>query len=412
MKPTAGSYCFIRGTNIEVGIRRSSRSLAHPVAACTFRYGKYRWNRAEKRMYSRENPIRLIVQKIPFACLTPTSDFTNRGYLRASYLKQLEPCPPLRDQPREGVHVTDVRDCYKAMSSYGRKYFVLLKDMTESHFPDLQSGAYYSVFGLRELTFPLRHYDKARQVLTFDTEPVRKAHISVCRAYKSMDHLGGHSQRWESHWRGSSLRGMSDPVDWGYVSGTNMRVHTLLQGPEVSLMKLNQYPGKFEVLSMYVPHVEVTTTQPCFRQEEWEDEGLLKPVRGGALGEGVFVNGLPSRFLAAARERRLDEVEALRWEDVEAERRRFPQAEYADRSVQESMAYVYLVLDSPENRDRDWFEDDTSKWKAYLKHLTATPDPKYHYLTSYGQQERQLYLKDYRQRSNLLNHLRPVAVKV
>lgn len=398
---TPGSYMFIRGTNIEVGIRRVSSDTMSPYAACTFRYGRYRWNHAQKRMYSQRDPIHLQVQKIPFACLSKTCAFTKRGALRSTY-DPGEPCPTLTENVDEGLYVDEMQPYYNLIHKRNQKYFVLLKAMSKSNFRVGEQNV-YSIFGLKELTFPLKYWNADRQVVVFDTEPVRKAHISVVRPYKSMAHLGGHSQRWSRAWKSVSYRNVSTAVDMGYVAGTSIAVHTLIQGEDVSFCKLNTYYNNYDILTMWVPHVEITTEAPKFNS----DPAHMKRIVEGYLSNGVYVNGLPYRFIAA-----VPEGHSLLSADqhllLQEEKQRYPHPEYFEDHEQ---TYIYLYQDIPSNYRED-LDTDCTKWKAYLKNISTEPSAGYAYLSSHRCADAAAYVEDYKDRSNLIRNLQPVAVKV
>lgn len=398
---TPGSYMFIRGTNIEVGIRRVSSDPLSPYAACTFRYGRYRWNHAQKRCYSTRDPIHIQVQKIPFACLSSSCDFSRRGYLRNSF-DPGEACPRM-EHVDEGLYVEELLPCYRVIHKSSSKYFVLLKSMTKHHFSVGEQNV-YSIWGLKELTFPFKYFDSDRQVVVFDTEPVRKAHISVVRPYKSMAHLGGHSQRWSRSWKRDSFHSMSTPVDMAYVAGTSIVAHTLIQGEEVSFCKMNTYYNNYDILTQWIPNKELTTLPPKFGSSG----RFMKRITEGYLSSGVYVNGLPYRFLAAVPEGHLlltsDQKQLL-----ESEKRKYPEAEYF--TGQEQMLYIYLYEDVSSNYRED-LDMDCTKWKAYLKNVSVEPSASYSYLSSYRCGDAAAYIEDYKDRSNNLRNLKPVAVRV
>ena len=395
---------FIKGTNIEVGIRRVSSNPASPYAACTFRYGRYRWNHAHKRCYSIRDPIHIQVQKIPFACLTSTCDFTKRGYLRHSYTPE-EACPPLEEQVEEGLYVDvdDLKPCYRVINANNNKYFVLLKSMTKHHF-SVGEKTVYSIWGLKELTFPFKFFDTERQVIVFDTEPVRKAHISVVRPYKSMAHLGGHSQRWSKTWKRVSYHNMSTPVDMAYIAGTSIVVHTLIQDENISFCKMNTYYNNYDILTQWIPNKELTTLAPKFGSSD----KFMKRITEGYLSNGVYVNGLPYKFIAAVPEGHIlltsDQKELL-----QSEKRKYPEAEYF--AGHDSMIYIYLYEDVSTNY-REELDSDCTKWKAFLKNITVEPAAKYSFLSSYRSEDAAAYVDDYKDRSNNVRNLKPVAVRV
>ena len=398
-----GRYMYIKGTNIEVGIRRVSYNPDFPYAACTFRYGRYRWINAQQRMYSKRDPIHLQVQKIPFDCLTEVCDFTKRGHLKPSF-KPEEECPLNVPKVEEGIYVDEEQPYYQTLRRDNNKFFVLLKSMTSKHF-QLGEQNTYSIFGLKELTFPFKYFDEDTQVITFDTEPVRKAHISVVRSYKSMAHLGGHSQSWKSSWNRRSCRNTKIAVDVAYIAGTSIIAHTLIQGKTISFCKMNTYYSKYDILTQWIPNHELTTQAPVFSENG--DDKLFVRIKEGALSRGVFVNGLPYKFIAA-----VPENHPLLTEDhqslLDAEKK-IPESEYF--TGQEEMMFIYLYRDIKTNY-RDYMDKDATKWKCFLKNVTISPDPKYLFLQTHRHEETIKYLDDYNNRSNNIHYLKPVAVKV
>lgn len=407
---TPGSYWFIRGTNIEVGIRKVSHDEMHPYAACVFRYGRYRWNHAQKRMYSRRDPIHLQVQKIPFACLTKYCDFNKRNRLKNSF-RPGDPCPldaPIvKEVAEEGLYVDKCMPYHDVIHKKNNKYFVLLKSMTKHHFTVGEHNV-YSIYGLKELTFPFKYWDSEEQVVVFDTEPIRKAHISVVRPYKSMAHLGGHTQRWNVSWKRISPRGCNLPVDMAYIAGTSIVVHTLIQNETISFCKMNTYYNNYDILTQWIPNVELTTYFPRFLPDADYEARDMKRISSGYLSHGVYVNGLPYRYTAA-----VPEGHPLLHSDqralLEEQKKLFPLEEYFEE--QKNMLYIYLYPETSSNQG-EYLDKDCTKWRAYLSHISVEPSPSYMQLSNWRQDDSSTYLEDYRNRSNNTMFLQPVAVKV
>ena len=377
---TVGSYMYIKGTNIEVGVRRVSHDPLNPFAACTFRYGRHRW----KGSRSKCNPIRLIVQKIPFACLTPNCDFDQRQKLKKAYT----PSSPIKSIPNkkctEGKFENKPKDpnLFNIHFEHGA-YFHLLKSMTEISLNLQNPQKVYSIFGLKELTFPFRHFDSITKVVTFNTTPVRKAHVSVLRNYCSMPHLMGHAQKWS--WSQPSLRNNPAHIELGYISGSSIAVSAFIQD-KITLFKMQTSDGSS--LCQWIPNIEVTTRMPYFDAEVHEH---LQPIE--QFKDGVYLNGLPLKFFALAPLDHPIHTEALLWK----KQKQFEKAEYS-KEEQVHMSYIYIQVGA-------------NRWKAYLKNICMMPNEAYDYLDYYRQDDKMKYMNDYRQRSNELQKFKPVAVR-
>ena len=372
---------YIKGTNIEVGVRRVSTDPLFPYAACTFRYGRHRW----KRSRSKASPIRIVVQKIPFACLTPTCDFDRR-----QQLKNLTPHLLLSDRHhiknalRENLkRRRKDPNLYNISYEHGA-YFHMLKGMTEQWLHLHKPKNVYSIFGIKELTFPFKHFDYDTKVVTFNTTPVRKAHMSVLRTFCSMPHLRGHSQKWS--WGTVSLRNNPGYVELGYICGTSIAVSAFIQD-EISLFKMQTQDHS--TLCQWIPNTEVTTRMPCFHDDMQED---LQPIE--QFKDGVYINGLPFKFFGLAPLDHPIHTDALLWQ---REKQKYDDAEY-EADIQKQMQFIYV-------------QSGVSIWRVYLKNVTKAPADTYAYLEYYRQDDKMKYVHDYRQRSNELQKYRPVAVK-
>lgn len=373
---TAGSYMYIKGTNIEVGVRRVSQDPLNPFAACTFRYGRNRW----KRSRSKCNPIRIVVQKIPFICLTHLCDFDRRQQLKKSYKPSSPTKSLLNKKCFEGKYEKKAKDpnLYDIWYEHGA-YFHLLKGMTESSLNLDNPSNVYTIFGIRELTFPFKHFDYDTKVVTFNTTPVRKAHMSVLRNFCSMPHLMGHAQKW--NWSHSSLRNDPAPVELGYICGSSIPVSAFIQD-NITLFKMSGV----KPLCQWIPNTEVTTRMPYFDSTMHED---LQPIK--QFKDGVYLNGLPFKYFAFAPFDHPIHTDALLWQ-----KEKQTDAEYT-REEQERLPYIYLQAAG-------------NIWKAYLKNICKAPADAYAYLEYYRQDDKMRYVQDYRQRSNELQKYRAVAV--
>lgn len=256
---------FIRGTNIEVGIRRVSVDPEQPYAQCVFRFGKKIWPKGKSKI----NPIKHVVQKIPFCCLTDKPDFDiRRGTLKQNFKHStLEYDMPkqegLFDTPTD-PHLYDIFQC-------GSKFFHIMKGPTKEHILTKEPRK-LSIYGLQELTFPFDYYENG--VITFNTKPVRKAHISVVRLTHTMASLGKHTAMWPH----------PTCTDIGYIKGTSIGVSIVIQHDDISLYKLSCN----DVKTMWLPNSLVNRGGTTFNNKASALEDL-SPIPGI---KHVYANGL------------------------------------------------------------------------------------------------------------------------
>ena len=194
-------YYYLLGTNIEVGVRRVSK--AGKFAVITFRHGKHHFGM--RGMKPKDKLIQAKVHKqivVPCGILTKKCSFTKRGKLKAKngdfHLDGENP-PPL----------------------------------------DLKKD--FLIWGV--IPGRVKSYDKINQVVTFNTTPRRRAHVSVLRnnpfPQPSFD---------------SRVPTEKKPVDLGFLTGTNLEVKMLLEAPRISLYRVGQSAS-------WIPHELITSSK-------------------------------------------------------------------------------------------------------------------------------------------------------
>jgi len=173
-------YYYLLGTNIEVGVRRVSK--AGKFAVIAYRTGKdhYRmrgWKPKDK--LSKAKRIKEI--KVPCDILKKKSNFTKRGKLRSQIVGFALP----------GIQNPEVD---------------LKKDLL--------------IWGL--IPASVKSYDEDKGVVTFNTTPVRKAHVDVLRnkpmpmpMFEKRDY----------------------PAENGYLTGSNLKVKMVLEEEQISLYR-------------------------------------------------------------------------------------------------------------------------------------------------------------------------------
>lgn len=273
-----GSYMYIKGTNIEVGIRRVSSDPENPFAQCVFRYGQKIWKKGKSRI----NPRKHIVQKIPFQCLTHTCDLDLRRHkLKKSFtystLQQKMPASEGIFDERKDPDIYHIHEC-------GSKYLHIMKGPTPEHIFKLgHIPNQLSIFGIPELTFPFHMFEPNSQMCIFNTKPKRVAHISVVRLSNTMAFLGSHTNRWP-HARVSTAFDIR-PTEIGYIRGTNIPVSCIIEDTLISFYKITGTD-----ITMWLPNEEVCCLFPDFKCEDDVDE--LLPVKSMIR----YINGLPYPF--------------------------------------------------------------------------------------------------------------------
>ena len=223
---TAGSYVYIRGTNIEIGIQRVC--AGGTLALVRFRNGK----RAAARLkpHQRKARARLLVsQKIPIACLTHKSAFTKRGLLQ----KDFQPLLPLQSElPSPAVKKNKQKSLH--------------------------------VWGLKEIAYTVKSFDRKTGIVTFAVIPTRRAHVSVLR-YTVTQPLVAPLQR------RISLLGDPAPAEVLYFPGANFPMKIVIEDSEISLYKISQKTFQ------WIPNAMLSTLCAC-EGKLLEDEDALEPL--------------------------------------------------------------------------------------------------------------------------------------
>lgn len=367
-----GSYMYIKGTDIEVGVTRVSYDPLNPYAMCTLRLGikkKYLKNSSLKTI-----SIRYI--KIPYICL---SKFPSIKYNRLMYDAIMLPSDPTleplfqKSSPlREGKLEESMLphgELYEVVKTHidGKQYYMHILKPLNPTLAGVGKCRSFSIFGIPELTYRMKKYDSSSKIVTFDTSPVRRAHVSVLRQSKTMQHLGGHTYRWD--YSTVSLKGQTAPVDWGWIAGTSIHVKTCIHHPQVSLFKWNK-----KDIFHWVPIQEVTTQQPTF--------GMMEKNTVTVFPE-VYVNGLPIPFEAKAPIDHPIHKNPIQF--LHDQQRAYPTAEYS-RGMQKNLAVIMIVLQH-------------QSWLAHVKNLTLQPSAKYRHLLHHRAEDKQIYVADYLDRA-------------
>lgn len=368
-----GSYMYIKGTDIEVGVTRVSYDPLNPYAMCTLRLGikkKYLKNSSLKTI-----SIRYI--KIPYICL---SKFPGVKYNRLMYDAHMLPTDPSLEplfqkssKLREGkLEVTPLphADLYEIVKTNieGKQYYMHILKPLNPTLAGIGKCRSFSIFGIPELTYRMKKYDSSSKIVTFDTTPVRRAHVSVLRQCKTMKHLGGHTYRWD--YSTVSLKGQTMPMDWGWIAGTNIHVKTCIYHPEASLYKWDKRD-----IFHWIPIQEVTTQQPTF--------GCMHKNTVIVFPE-IYVNGLPIPFEARAPIDHPIHSHPIKF--LHEQQDKYPEAEYS-RDMQREHSVVTIV-----------FKHQT--WLAHVKNLTLQPHAEYKQYEYHRAEDKQNYVADFLDRAS------------
>lgn len=367
-----GGYMFIKGTDIEVGITRVSYDPLNPYAMCTLRLGI-------KKKYLKNSSLKTISNryiKIPYICL---SKFPGVKYNRLMYDTNMLPTDPTLEplfqkssNLREGKLEDSLLphgDLYEIVKTNidGKQYYMHILKPLNPTLAGIGKCRSFSIFGIPELTYRMKKYDSSSKIVTFDTSPVRRAHVSVLRQSKTMKHLGGHTYRWD--YSAVSLKGQSKPVDWGWIAGTSIHIKTCIHDPQVSLFKWDK-----KDIFHWIPIQEVTTKQPTF--------GSIGTKTVTVFPE-IYVNGMPIPFEARAPIDHPIHKNAIKF--LHDQQRTYPSPEY-DRDTQKNHAVIMIVLQH-------------QSWLAHVKNLTLQPRAEYRHLLHHRAEDRQVYVADYLDRA-------------
>ena len=367
-----GSYMYIKGTDIEVGIARVSYDPLNPYAMCTLRLGI-------KKKYLKNSSLKTISNryiKIPYICL---SKFPSIKYNRLMYDAHLLPSDPSleplfqKSSPlREGKYEASPlphADLYEIVKTdiEGKQYYMHILKPLNPTLAGVGKCRSFSIFGIPELTYRMKKYDSSSKIVTFDTSPVRRAHVSVLRQCKTMKHLGGHTYRWD--YSSVSLKGQTMPMDWGWIAGTNIHIKTCIHDANVSLYKWDK-----RNIFHWIPIQEVTTQQPTFSSIQTNTVTVFPEI---------YVNGLPIPFEAKAPIDHPMHQNPIQF--LHEEKSKYPAAEY-ERDVQKEHAVITIV-----------FQHQT--WLAHVKNLTLQPRAEYQQYWHHRAEDRQNYIADFMDRA-------------
>ena len=367
-----GGYMYIKGTDIEVGVTRVSYDPLNPYAMCTLRLGI-------KKKYLKNSSLKTISNryiKIPYVCL---SKFPSIKYNRLMYDAIMLPPDPvleplfkksssLREGKLEDAPLPHA-NLYEIVPTNidGKQYYMHILKPLNPTLAGIGKCRSFSIFGIPELTYRMKKYDSSSKIVTFDTSPVRRAHVSVLRQCKTMKHLGGHTYRWD--YSTVSLKGQSLPVDWGWIAGTNIHIKTCIHHPEASLYKLDK-----KDIFHWVPIQEVTTQQPSFGTV-YKNTTIVFPE--------IYLNGLPIPFEARAPIDHPIHKNPISF--LHEEQGAYPLQEYS-KNVQKEHAVVQIVLKH-------------QTFLAHVKNLTLQPRADYQQYLHFRTEDKQNYVADYMDRA-------------
>ena len=341
---------YVKGTDIEVGVTRVSYDPHYPYAMCTLRLGI-------KKKYLKRSPLKPISVryiKIPYVCLSKFPSIRYNKLMYDAIMMPLEPglehlfqkSSPLTEGKYEESPLPHAK-LYEIIPTDidGKRFYMHLLKPLNPTFAGIGKSRSFSVFGIPELTYRIKKYDASSKIVTFDTSPIRRAHVSVLRQAKTMNHLGGHSYRWD--YSTVSLKDQTLPVDWGWIAGTNIHIKTCIHDPRVSLYKWDK-----KNVFCWIPIEEVTTQQPAF--------GSIESSTVVVFSE-IYVNGLPFPFEARAPINHPIHADPVKF--LHEQKHAYPMAEY-DRDGQKQHAFVMITLQN-------------NVWLAHVKNLSLQPRAEY-----------------------------------
>ena len=367
-----GGYMYIKGTDIEVGVTRVSYDPLHPYAMCTLRLGI-------KKKHLKQSPLKPIsirYIKVPYICL---SKFSSIKYNRLMYDATLLPpdprieplfqnSSPLTEGKYEEAHLPHAT-LYEIVPTIieGKTYYMHLLKPLNPTLAGVGKSRSFSVFGIPELTYRMKKYDPSSKIVTFDTTPVRRAHVSVLRQAQTMRHLGSHTYRWD--YASVSLRNELLPVDWGWIAGTNIHIKTCIHHAQTSLFKWDK-----KNIFQWIPIQEVTTQQPAFGSIEHHAVTVFPEI---------YVNGLPFPFEAKAPINHPIHANPIKF--LHDQKKAYPLAEYS-RDRQRQHACIMIVMQN-------------NVWLAHVQNLTLQPRTEYQQCLHHRAEDKQVYIADYLDRS-------------
>ena len=274
-----GSFFYLKGTNIELGVKAE----ADGHCECSFR--RVRMFRAfDRKNKSTEiypqDAYRLIRQDVPSSLLLGcvkldlACEFTD---LDAPVLRrELEWSTTPVEHPAYRVE--------RRRTRRGNENVWLYRYERRPRSWSCLSGVSLYVHGLRQLSFPVSSVRDS--VVTFNTLPVLRAHVGVCRLECTKEHLGCRANRLSLPFykRSMSLFGSSEEFNGGWLYGTCMYLQCVLNDGVWSLCVVNREP--YSPL-MWVPNelVCTCTTHPPI-PEELDEHWYY-------TGRVVYLHGLP-----------------------------------------------------------------------------------------------------------------------
>lgn len=363
---------YIKGTDIEVGVARVSYDPLHPYAMCTIRLGI-------KKKHLKNSPLKTISNryiKIPFVCLSKFSSVKyNRLLYDATmipYDRNIEHLFQRKSALTEGKYEESLHpreDLYEVVKTTldGKQYYMHILRPLNPTLAGVGTCRSFSIFGIPELTYRMKKYDSLSKIVTFDTSPIRRAHVSVLRQTKTMKHLGGHTYRWD--YGPVSLRKQHFPLDWGWIAGTDIHVKTCIHHQDISLFKW----GKTDIFQ-WIPIQEITTQQPAFGTME-QSTVVVFPK--------IYVNGLPYPFVAKAPASHPIHANPVHF--LQEQQDAYPAVEYS-RNVQVQHAFLTIV-------------SHNHTWLAHVKNLSLQPRAEYAGCSHHRAEDRQVYVADYMDRT-------------
>jgi len=279
-----GCFFFLSGTSIELGVKAEACGMCE----CSFRRVRMFRARSRKNKSTEifpQDAYRLIRQDVPSSLLGPSCMV--RGRLRYSCeFTDRDPLVVLKRELEWGpLKVTD--PCYsverRRTKSGGVNIWLYRYTRKPRSYAFLKGCALF-VHGLRELCFPVASVTD--DIVTFNTLPVLRAHVGVCRLECTKLHLGSRSNRVSLpfYGRSMSLFGLSSEFNGGWLFGTGLYLQSVLSEDDWSLCIVNRAP--FSPL-MWVPNRLVCTSSapspiPAALDEHWY-----------YTGRAVHLHGLP-----------------------------------------------------------------------------------------------------------------------
>ena len=278
-KKMRGSFFYLKGTNIELGVKAEAEDLCE----CSFRRGRMfrafgRRNKSTEiypedahRLVRQDVPRVLLCGSVILECAWDVAD-VDAPVLR----RELEWSSTPVDDPAYLVERRRTR-------VDGENVWLYRYERRPRSWSYLSGVALY-VHGLRQLCFPVSSVRDS--VVTFNTLPVLRAHVGVCRLECTKEHLGCRANRKSLPFyaRSMSLFGSSNQFNGGWLYGTCMYLQCVLNEKDWSLCVVNRAP--FAPL-MWVPNTLVCTcTTPLPIPEELDEHWYY-------TGRAVHLHGLP-----------------------------------------------------------------------------------------------------------------------